>query len=190
MKRCTRCGILKPHAEFYRDKPGPKTAKNGLRPKCKECTKALAKQRYDKKGPRSPEKNREAQRRFHERHPGRDAEYGRRWREKNGERAKELARANLRKYRREKPERHVASQMRRRTQVGTISREDADYIAILRGDPCSYCGGPAKPIDHIEPLWHGGNGGWENLTASCQCCNSSKRVDTLLSFLLRTASRS
>lgn len=67
--------------------------------------------------------------------------------------------------------------------------EQADlfYEMILLGDPCSYCGcrltlkdGP----DHIEPFVNGGSGSWENLTAACRPCNSSKADRPLLLWLL------
>lgn len=65
------------------------------------------------------------------------------------------------------------------------------YAAILRVDPCAYCGQPAGTIDHIEPIrrpeqlpkGHSLNR-WENLTAACQSCNASKRTRSLLHFLV------
>ncbi len=38
MKRCTKCGKLKPFSEFYRDS----YQKSGYRPSCKSCSKKLA----------------------------------------------------------------------------------------------------------------------------------------------------
>lgn len=186
-KLCRSCNTVKPLTEFYRGKVGPKTATNGYRSRCKDCDKALAKAHYRQNGPKDPEKNREAQRRFHERNPGKNAEYGRKWREKDPDRALELARERGRKWRRLKPEGRVVSQLRRRTEMATMTPDDHEYVAILRSDPCSYCGGPSLPVDHIEPIFHGGSAGWENMTASCQRCNSSKSTDSLLSYLLRTA---
>lgn len=63
------------------------------------------------------------------------------------------------------------------------------YEMILLSDPCSYCG--AAPInfpgpDHIEPFHLGGSGDWENLTAACRECNSSKGKATLLLWLLES----
>jgi 5-methylcytosine-specific restriction endonuclease McrA len=66
-----------------------------------------------------------------------------------------------------------------------LSPDDLAYMALLRHDPCSYCGEPAGTIDHIHPLNSGGSGGWENLTASCRSCNPSKGTATLLAFLGR-----
>lgn len=188
-KHCRRCNTVKPLTEFYRGKVGPKTAKDGYHARCKDCDKALAKE-WHQRNPPDPERRRETLRNFRKRNPDKDREYGRRWREKNPERARALAQARGRKWLAQKPEGRVVSQMKRRTQVEMMTPEDHAYARLLRYDPCSYCGGPALPVDHIEPIWYGGAAGWENMTASCQSCNSSKKIDTLLSFLLRTASRS
>lgn len=59
-----------------------------------------------------------------------------------------------------------------------------DYISILALDPCSYCGGPADAVDHIEASSRGGANVWENLTAACQSCNSRKKDRPLLPYLL------
>jgi hypothetical protein len=83
------------------------------------------------------------------------------------------------------PERVVARTMKRRTLTFPVPPETAEYIAVLRRDPCSYCGKDAGSVDHIDALHIGGNNNPENLTAVCRSCNSSKRTETLLSFLLR-----
>ena len=64
------------------------------------------------------------------------------------------------------------------------------YIAILRHDPCAYCGAPASAnprgeshIDHIHPVYRGGADRGVNMTAACRRCNSSKSTKTLLGFL-------
>lgn len=61
-----------------------------------------------------------------------------------------------------------------------------DYVDVLRGDPCSYCGQPTTTIDHIEPLSRGGGDDWENLTGACQRCNSSKHTKPMLGWMLET----
>ena len=63
-----------------------------------------------------------------------------------------------------------------------------DYIAILIGDLCSYCGGPGGTVDHIVPVSAGGTSEWHNLTAACLSCNSSKGDSQLIGFLSRKAS--
>jgi predicted nucleic acid-binding Zn ribbon protein len=61
----------------------------------------------------------------------------------------------------------------------------ADYAALLRRDPCSYCGGAGGGIDHIVARAREGADGWENLTGTCGRCNSSKCDRPLLEHLLR-----
>lgn len=54
----------------------------------------------------------------------------------------------------------------------------------LASDPCSYCGGLADTIDHIDPRALGGLNSPENVTAACKSCNSQKHKLPLLHFLL------
>lgn len=57
------------------------------------------------------------------------------------------------------------------------------YREILLTDPCSYCGGPAGEVDHIDPIANGGDGDWPNLTAACRSCNAQKHARSLLAYL-------
>jgi 5-methylcytosine-specific restriction endonuclease McrA len=182
-KRCNRCEAVKPIEEFY----GDRTAGDGLQRRCKDCSKAHAKE-WHEKNPPDLDRQRETLRRFRERNPDKDKEYGRKWRGKDPERALRLAQARNRRYRDAKPERHVASQMRRRSRLVQITSEDTDYMGILRHDPCSYCGSDGGTIDHIEALHFGGETRWSNLTGACRRCNTSKGTGGLLSFLLRAVS--
>ncbi len=75
----------------------------------------------------------------------------------------------------------------------SVRFRDADPIArdfevVLAGDPCSYCGrsGGDMEADHIEPFIVGGRGTWDNLTASCKHCNSSKCDASMLWWLLHS----
>lgn len=58
-----------------------------------------------------------------------------------------------------------------------------EYVAILHADPCAYCGEAAGHIDHIVPIARGGTNDWDNLTAACGRCNSSKWAKPLLTFI-------
>ena len=66
----------------------------------------------------------------------------------------------------------------------TKDPEIAAYAHILLSDPCVYCGAPCQHIDHIQPLSRGGTHEWNNLTAACQPCNSSKYNRPLYIFLM------
>jgi hypothetical protein len=59
-----------------------------------------------------------------------------------------------------------------------------EYAAIIDGDPCSYCGGPAGEKDHIIPVSRGGTGDWDNLAAACRKCNASKQTKDVMQFML------
>jgi 5-methylcytosine-specific restriction endonuclease McrA len=71
----------------------------------------------------------------------------------------------------------------RRRAKAPPTREGLEYAAILRRDPCAYCGGEAGEVDHIVPVEQGGMSDWDNLTAACRGCNQRKRTKSLLEFL-------
>jgi hypothetical protein len=58
------------------------------------------------------------------------------------------------------------------------------YTAILRKDPCVYCGEVAGTIDHIVPQGSGGPDTIDNLTAACRNCNLRKGSRPLWKFLI------
>jgi 5-methylcytosine-specific restriction endonuclease McrA len=66
-----------------------------------------------------------------------------------------------------------------------FTAEAVEYIGIILGDPCSYCGSTTTSVDHVQALSRGGSGEWDNLAPACHSCNSRKRDKSLLSFLLR-----
>jgi hypothetical protein len=80
--------------------------------------------------------------------------------------------------------------------MGAPLREDGQshydaWQAILRRDPCAYCGAARSgTVDHIEPRSRPSRGigsahGWVNLTGACSRCNGAKRDTDLLLFLAR-----
>lgn len=60
----------------------------------------------------------------------------------------------------------------------------ADYVRIIKQDPCSYCGGPGGTRDHVIPTVAGGPNHWENYTGACLSCNVGKNDKPLLTYLL------
>lgn len=86
-------------------------------------------------------------------------------------------RARRRDLRREQNQRRS-----RRSAGGTVT---AGWLAVLLTDPCAYCGDDAIGIDHIVPLFAGGEHDWSNVVGACQRCNSQKRATSLLRFLLQ-----
>lgn len=64
-----------------------------------------------------------------------------------------------------------------------MDEESREFVAVLRSDPCAYCGARMEHVDHIEPFAQGGANEWTNLTAACQPCNHAKSDKSLLTFL-------
>ncbi len=95
---------------------------------------------------------------------------------------RELANARAREYQKGKGRKaHAVREHLRR--VRQRDPEVKRYAILLMGDPCSYCDGSTDSLDHIEPLSRGGDSGWDNFTAACRSCNSTKNAKSLLEFL-------
>ena len=73
-------------------------------------------------------------------------------------------------------------------------RPEGSYAAMLRLDPCAYCGKMPNPletketkkhtVDHIVPLVQGGERGFsKNGTASCYDCNHRKAEKKMILFI-------
>jgi 5-methylcytosine-specific restriction endonuclease McrA len=133
--------------------------------------------------PEYREHRRAYQRAYRAKHAERLAAIEREWRLENRERVNEKKRA----WRAANPDRireytRLAANRRRGAPLNQSGR---DYARVLYNDPCSYCGGRAGEIDHIEPLALGGGPDWDNLTAACRSCNAQKHSTPLLHYLLR-----
>lgn len=114
------------------------------------------------------------------------------------------ARENARRYRAAEPEKHRAARreqmrkygpeyrrrwnhynrLRREKDGGPMTRDAIDYLEIIKGDPCSYCGSPMEHADHIHPIYLGGDNSWDNFAPACAQCNMRKHAAPLLLFLL------
>jgi hypothetical protein len=71
---------------------------------------------------------------------------------------------------------------------GASLRDDGHlqaWAAIVRWDPCSFCGGPGGTVDHIVPrsARRKGVNAWNNMAGACGSCNGSKGAESLLLFL-------
>lgn len=70
-----------------------------------------------------------------------------------------------------------------------------DWVAIIRLDPCSYCGRPTalgslSTIDHVVPFSYRKFGvrglkGWSNLAPACKKCNRERGDQGIVQFLIR-----
>lgn len=114
-------------------------------------------------------------------------EYQRRYRQRDPELARQRRREHMAKYGPDYRHRwNHYNRLRRLTSVGVPDEESREYALILRGDPCCYCGARMEHIDHIHPIFLGGDGSWVNLTAACARCNLTKQARPLLLFMLDT----
>lgn len=76
----------------------------------------------------------------------------------------------------------------RRRRMNQRSGETAVYMALIRRDPCAWCGRPSarvQDVDHIVPLLAGGQDAWTNMTASCLACNRGRKAEAMLRTLVR-----
>jgi 5-methylcytosine-specific restriction endonuclease McrA len=126
------------------------------------------------------ERHREYSRRWSREHPKEAAARSAAWEAANVDRVRERRRA----WRTANRDRRLVlgREDARKRYLGRDS-DAYEYSLTLRRDPCSYCGQPSSVVDHIDPLSQGGANEWDNLTAACLSCNSSKRDKPLLVWL-------
>lgn len=177
MKRCSECGEVKPHSEFYLDRRKP----GRYRSKCKPCHTAVAlatrdvearkayMKKYNAAVDHTTQKVRDARNVSNARHPQVNRDRVKRWRKAN-------------------PEAHRAADARRKSR-SKISPEDAvisvAYRCAIANDPCFYCGGAGEQDDHYFAIAKGGTDIWYNLVRACAACNNHKRTRCGTFFLLK-----
>lgn len=196
-KLCRRCDTIKAITEFRKDS----SKKSGYGSYCKPCSCNIAKDWQR----RNPEKRKARDTAWYLANKGRkkakDAARLAPYRDRRREldRARHVAlgpegqrerwnrwyRANSEHSLRYKQAQRVIR--RSRDADWSLFPESLAYVEIIAADPCVYCGAPAESIDHIVPVARGGSGEWQNLAPACLSCNSSKRDEDLLAFLLRTS---
>lgn len=67
-----------------------------------------------------------------------------------------------------------SSQNRRRSDAGSLTKQDMLWLDQQRPHGCLRCGGAAEHLDHIVPLHRGGRNERENMRWLCRSDNSSK----------------
>jgi hypothetical protein len=68
-------------------------------------------------------------------------------------------------------------------EVYPMRRPRSMYEAVLRADPCAYCGSEGGTLDHIVPRSFKGRDLVDNLTGACAPCNHTKSSQTLLEYI-------
>lgn len=197
-KRCSRCKIAKPVADF-----GIRVAAlDGLHPYCKACVRAYCKARYVKHAEQiktqvreyrirnAEEIKRRARAQYAADKPKFTARIARYYeqnrndlaaaaRERRVGRDKEAEgvvrrawRAANRDLRREQEHRRRAHKLG--TMVIPVTRAMLDAKVNYWGRKCWVCSGPFEAIDHVKPLSKGGSHILANLRPICGSCNSKK----------------
>jgi 5-methylcytosine-specific restriction endonuclease McrA len=202
-KTCSACGTEKPRSSFGKNK----SRKDGMATLCLVCTRVRHNEwakragRYtsdDRRAYLESRKSLLAERRNTDEWRAKRRAWTVKWRTNNPERLAFLQRRwterdpgrFMRHYRAavaRDPARFMARQIYHRTGkvVARLGQETADWLRIIRKDPCSYCGSYENPqFDHVVPITAHGGLGWENLAAACKSCNSSKQARPLLLWLL------
>lgn len=173
LKICKKCEIPRPEDEFqYR------TDTRKRRGVCNICRKPGLRAAHRKWYANNPEVGRAASKDWRDRNPEKVAEQQQR-RQSSGRQWEATKR-----WRENNPDTWAAVGHRYRARLHDATIEDtSEYRAILKLDPCSYCGKASEHIDHIDSLATGGNEANENLTSSCLSCNSSKWKTPLILWL-------
>jgi hypothetical protein len=181
-KVCRSCGLEMPFSAFSTNGNPKDRVTTAYRPKCRSCDAKA--NREAPKDPAVEERRRASKRQAYWLNRESNIAKSSAWQKANRERINIRNRLTA-KARRETNVENARKKGRRDQLARRIGRDpqSMEYAAILLRDPCSYCGGPATTIDHIEPLRAGGLSAWDNLTASCAPCNSTKRDHPLLFFL-------
>lgn len=163
MKTCTKCGEAKVKSEFYRDS----RAKDGLYSACRVCSRAAGRAW----GAANKDKKATLKRAWDMAHPEKNAEYCRKryaenrekydvcnkkWADNNPRRTKEINRASLAKWRRDKPNEvnaHTAGRRARKLQA-TPAWADQRGIKLWYKGAVIMTQLMGKPyhVDHSVPL--------------------------------------
>lgn len=196
-KLCRKCDTVKPVEQFRKDSH----KKSGYGSSCKPCSSEAAKSWQR----RNPEKRKARDAAWYaqnkERKAASDAKRIVKYRERRREiDASRWAGLTLEQRRERWNAWYWANREHslryKRTQRIIRRSKDADwalfpkslaYVRVIGLDPCVYCGAKAEAVDHIIPVAKGGTGGWDNLAPVCTRCNSSKRDEDLLAFMLRVS---
>ena len=172
MKACSVCGEVKPLQDYHRNG----RRKDGRSNKCKPCACAVTRAWTAA----NPERHKATK----SGNPATQRATARRWRELNPEKARESRREARAKFKSQRPEEYRVRK-RLETSGRRLTGDATKYGVVLGHDPCSYCGAAhAGTLDHIVPLKSNGTNEWENLTAACLSCNSSKSSRNLLTYLM------
>lgn len=182
-KRCINCHQTKPLHMFHLDK----SRVDGHQYKCKECTAALDRARYEANPDKhravsnnrywaNPEESRAYLRAHRAAHPDQYRAYSQNWRRANPEKASLKGELWTKTH----PFHVMASRHNRRAAKagaeGRVTHAEIEALFLSQNGTCTYCQRTEYKLnlDHIVPLTLGGRGSIENFTFACARCNASK----------------
>ena len=190
MKTCSKCGVPKPVAQFWKDS----SMRDGLRAKCKVCLYEIKVQwRAD-----HPEQEKDAGRKRYAANANNERARKAAWRAANPEKVKAAVakciakapgkhRVNTIKWRLDNPEKARAQVQRRRAAIESVLVERFIDLEIFERDGwiCGLCGEAidrtlrfpdpgSVSLDHILPITKGGHHTRINTQASHFGCNAAK----------------
>jgi hypothetical protein len=181
-KRCSKCGIIKPITEFYKDK----FTKGGMNSRCKECMRIYHHEYYK----RNLERRREWQREYYEENEEKIREYRHKYRLKNIEKYREGNRRYERTAKGKFTRKRLAHARRSLKENNENDLTEAQWIEILKQQKnrCNLCGKPFTKRrfptqDHIISVLYGGGLSSDNVQALCLSCNCRKREKLYPSFI-------
>ena len=176
MKACTKCGAVKPLAEF-----GPDKRKiDGRKAACRACYRE-SQNRYradNVEHVKAIEKR--AMERFAQARPARLREIKLTYARANAERMNEYSR----QYRRLHPDKKRAETQRYRARKalapGSHTAADIRKQLAAQKRKCWWCftplDGNGYHVDHLIPLYRQGSNGPENIVIACPACNLGKNA--------------
>ncbi len=195
-KYCNKCGQMKCHRAFSKDRKG----KFGLSSWCKECVKSHQQANLDRINERRRENRREKadhynayNREFHHRNPepkkARDRKYRQEhaeevsvtlksWRERNSDYVK-ASKSEWKRLHKEEDRIKSANRRALKKQVGgSFTLQEWRDLCAYYNYTCLRCGRREPEIklaaDHVIPLSQGGRNSIDNIQPLCIACNSSK----------------
>lgn len=190
MRRCGRCRLTKPAADFQKSSPW----------RCRSCVSEYDKSRYAARRERHREKMREryvakrpeylkAASERYRKNPQANAEYNKKFKEANPDKWKRYQRT----WRQKNPDKKTAEKHRRRARkAGAVGNGiTAQQWRVIRDGQCGVCAYCSKreklTLDHVVPLARGGADDATNAAAACLSCNASKQNTQLLVWLAKVA---
>jgi hypothetical protein len=115
------------------------------------------------------------------------SEYNKKWSEENKDRLNFLKR----KWEKNNPEKHKASQIairlnrraRKKENGGVVTKSEIKNLKIKSKNVCFYCKSNKKlSIDHVIPLKLGGRNEISNMVIACINCNSKKQAKDPITY--------